>query len=58
MVNEIHRETHRPAPASLQVAVADTLKWGTPGRVPFSVEFMPPRNDEAEQRLWSAAEFW
>lgn len=56
MVNEIHRETHRPAPASLQVAVADTLKWGTPGRVPFSVEFMPPRNDDAEQRLWSAAE--
>lgn len=49
-------ETSRPAPASLQVAVTDTLKWGTPGRVPFSVEFMPPRNDAAEQRLWSAAE--
>lgn len=36
--------------------MSDTLKWGTPGRVPFSVEFMPPRNDAAEQRLWSAAE--
>lgn len=39
-----------------QVAVSDSLKFTTPGRVPFSVEFMPPRDDAAEQRLWSAAE--
>lgn len=43
-------------PPSLQVAVSDTLKRGTPGRIPFSVEFMPPRDDAAEARLWSAAE--
>lgn len=36
--------------------MSDTLKRGTPGRVPFSVEFMPPRDDAAEERLWSAAE--
>ncbi|AWT26445.1 methylenetetrahydrofolate reductase [Corynebacterium provencense] len=45
-----------PGGHSLQVAVSDTLKRGTPGRVPFSVEFMPPRDDAAEARLWSAAE--
>ena len=45
-----------PPTPSLQVAVSDTLKRGTPGRVPFSVEFMPPRDDAAEDRLWSAAE--
>lgn len=39
-----------------QVAVSDSLNFTTPGRVPFSVEFMPPRDDAAEQRLWSAAE--
>lgn len=39
-----------------QVAVSDSLKFTTPGRVPFSVEFMPPRDDAAEQRLWGAAE--
>lgn len=27
-----------------------------PGRVPFSVEFMPPRDDAAEERLWNTAE--
>lgn len=39
-----------------QVAVSESLKLNTPGRVPFSVEFMPPRDDAAEQRLWGAAE--
>lgn len=39
-----------------QVAVSESLKFNTPGRVPFSVEFMPPRDDAAEDRLWSAAE--
>ncbi|MGO3361606.1 MAG: methylenetetrahydrofolate reductase [Corynebacterium sp.] len=53
---ESSREPFQPAPPSLQVAVTDTLTFGTPGRVPFSVEFMPPRDDAAEQRLWSAAE--
>lgn len=28
----------------------------SPGRIPFSVEFMPPRDDAAEDRLWKAAE--
>ncbi len=51
-----HDAPSQPAPPSLQVAVTDTLKFGTPGRVPFSVEFMPPRDDAAEGRLWSAAE--
>ncbi|HIW92709.1 MAG TPA: methylenetetrahydrofolate reductase [NAD(P)H] [Candidatus Corynebacterium avicola] len=52
----VHRDRPQPAAPSLQVAVADTLTFGTPGRVPFSVEFMPPRDDAAEARLWSAAE--
>lgn len=39
-----------------QVAVSDSLKFHTPGRIPFSVEFMPPRDDAAEKRLWGAAE--
>ena len=51
-----HRDAPQPAAPSMQVAVADSLTFGTPGRVPFSVEFMPPRDDDAEARLWSAAE--
>ena len=39
-----------------QVAVSQSLSLYTPGRVPFSVEFMPPRDDAAEERLWNAAE--
>ncbi len=39
-----------------QVAVSDAIALTTPGRVPFSVEFMPPRDDAAEKRLWNAAE--
>lgn len=39
-----------------QVAVSQSLSLNTPGRVPFSVEFMPPRDDAAEERLWNAAE--
>ncbi|MGJ4084252.1 methylenetetrahydrofolate reductase [NAD(P)H] [Corynebacterium macclintockiae] len=39
-----------------QVAVSQSLSLFTPGRVPFSVEFMPPRDDAAEERLWNAAE--
>lgn len=36
--------------------MSESLKLNTPGRVPFSVEFMPPRDDAAEHRLWGAAE--
>lgn len=43
-------------PASYQRTITDVISMPTPGMVPFSVEFMPPRNDEAEQRLWKAAE--
>ncbi|RAV33340.1 methylenetetrahydrofolate reductase [Corynebacterium heidelbergense] len=50
-------DSPRPAPLPYrQVAVSDTLRFNTPGRVPFSVEFMPPRDDEAELRLFTAAE--
>lgn len=43
-------------PASSQWAISDVLKRPVPGRVPFSVEFMPPRDDGAEERLYRAAE--
>ena len=42
--------------ASSQWSISDVLKRPVPGRVPFSVEFMPPRDDEAENRLYRAAE--
>lgn len=42
--------------ANLQVPVSEAVRYNTPGRVPFSVEFMPPRDDAAERRLWNAAE--
>ena len=44
------------AHAAYQRAITDVINSPAPGRVPFSVEFMPPRNDAAEQRLWKAAE--
>lgn len=47
-------ETAPPAP--YQRSITDVISSPVPGRIPFSVEFMPPRNDEAEQRLWKAAE--
>ncbi|MBP3087971.1 5,10-methylenetetrahydrofolate reductase [Corynebacterium sp. sy017] len=43
-------------PASYQRTITDVISTVNPGRVPFSVEFMPPRDDAAEQRLWKAAE--
>ncbi|WP_293952390.1 methylenetetrahydrofolate reductase [NAD(P)H] [uncultured Corynebacterium sp.] len=43
-------------PASSQWSISDVLKHPVPGRVPFSVEFMPPRDDAAENRLYRAAE--
>lgn len=41
---------------SSQWSISDVLKRPVPGRVPFSVEFMPPRDDTAENRLYRAAE--
>ncbi|MDO4911102.1 MAG: methylenetetrahydrofolate reductase [NAD(P)H] [Corynebacterium sp.] len=39
-----------------QLPISKALELPSPGRVPFSVEFMPPRDDAAEARLWDAAE--
>lgn len=39
-----------------QLPITRALEMPTPGRIPFSVEFMPPRDDAAEARLWDAAE--
>lgn len=46
----------RPIQASNQWSISEVLKRPAPGRVPFSVEFMPPRDDAAEVRLYRAAE--
>ncbi|WP_080794480.1 methylenetetrahydrofolate reductase [Corynebacterium pacaense] len=46
----------RPIPASSQWSISEVLSRPVPGRVPFSVEFMPPRDDAAEGRLYRAAE--
>ncbi|MCQ9369813.1 methylenetetrahydrofolate reductase [NAD(P)H] [Corynebacterium sp. 35RC1] len=46
---------HKPR-AAYQRAITDVIASPSPGRIPFSVEFMPPRDDAAEQRLWKAAE--
>ncbi|AKK03534.1 methylenetetrahydrofolate reductase [Corynebacterium epidermidicanis] len=35
--------------------IVDVLSQPTPGRIPFSVEFMPPRDEAAERRLFDAA---
>ena len=43
-------------PRSHQVPISQALKMPTPGRIPFSVEFMPPRDDQAEERVKRAAE--
>ena len=45
-----------PTPARYQRSITDVISSPVPGRIPFSVEFMPPRNDEAENRLRTAAE--
>lgn len=37
-----------------QTSVIDSLKAPHHGPVPFSVEFMPPRDDAGEERLWRA----
>ncbi|AZA08915.1 methylenetetrahydrofolate reductase [Corynebacterium pseudopelargi] len=42
-------------PARYQRPITDVIADTPPGLVPFSVEFMPPRDDAAEQRLWNAA---
>lgn len=43
-------------PASYQRSITDVISSPAPGRIPFSAEFMPPRDDAAEERLWKAAE--
>lgn len=45
-----------PTPAAYQRSITDVISSVAPGRVPFSAEFMPPRDDAAEERLWKAAE--
>ncbi|VZH85691.1 methylenetetrahydrofolate reductase [NAD(P)H] [Corynebacterium rouxii] len=46
----------QPLPAAYQRTITDVISMPTPGQVPFSVEFMPPRDEAAEERLWKAAE--
>lgn len=46
----------RPSPPRKQVPIRTALELPSPGQVPFSVEFMPPRDDAAEERLLNAAE--
>ena len=41
---------------TLQVPVSEAIRGYSPGKVPFSVEFMPPRDEAAQTRLWNAAE--
>ncbi|WP_198538520.1 methylenetetrahydrofolate reductase, partial [Mycobacteroides abscessus] len=36
-------------------SIADRLTAVQPGEIAFSVEFMPPRDEAAEARLWRAA---
>ncbi|MCK7641810.1 methylenetetrahydrofolate reductase [Corynebacterium sp. CCM 8835] len=43
-------------PAVNQTSVTEAIARSTSGRIPFSVEFMPPRDDAAEQRMWHAVE--
>lgn len=43
-------------PAGRQVPIRHALTLPSPGPIPFSVEFMPPRDDAAEERLLRAAE--
>lgn len=46
-----------PPPAvGRQVPIRHALTLPSPGPIPFSVEFMPPRDDAAEERLLRAAE--
>lgn len=56
-----HHEKASPLPGTppqptLQVPVSEAIRGYSPGKVPFSVEFMPPRDDAAQTRLWNAAE--
>lgn len=45
-----------PLQPTLQVPVSEAIRRYSPGRIPFSVEFMPPRDEAAQIRLWNAAE--
>jgi methylenetetrahydrofolate reductase (NADPH) len=46
------------SPASQTVSVVDRISEIGKDRVPFSVEFYPPRDEAAEARLWRAARFF
>lgn len=46
----------KPPSAGRQVPIRQALEMPSVGMIPFSVEFMPPRDDAAEQRLLRAAE--
>ncbi|MGL4304571.1 MAG: methylenetetrahydrofolate reductase [Mycobacteriaceae bacterium] len=35
-------------------SIVDRIKSAEPGKIPFSVEFYPPRDSMAEERLWRA----
>ncbi len=48
-------ELREPKPG-LQVPITRALQLPSPGKIPYSVEFMPPRDDAAEERLLRAAE--
>lgn len=47
--------TMPPSPGR-QVTIRQALSMPSAGSIPFSVEFMPPRDDAAEERLLRAAE--
>ena len=46
----------KPPTPGRQVTIRQALSMPSAGSIPFSVEFMPPRDDAAEQRLLRAAE--
>ncbi|MBN9643089.1 methylenetetrahydrofolate reductase [Corynebacterium mendelii] len=39
-----------------QLPITEAIARPHPGRVPFSVEFMPPRTEAAEQQMWEAVD--
>ena len=52
MTSDRHPETE----ATRHPSVIDRLAVASSPRVPFSVEFYPPRDEAAEERLWRAAD--
>ncbi|MCF1693425.1 methylenetetrahydrofolate reductase [Corynebacterium argentoratense] len=56
MSENLAQQTSGQSRTQLQLPILQAINLPAPGRVPFSVEFMPPRDDAAENRLWRAAE--